>query len=46
MNQYAELFYLGCPGIFRRVAGLLLTGLVLGAVLFYVGLKLAFPSYS
>ncbi|EIE20427.1 hypothetical protein COCSUDRAFT_43871 [Coccomyxa subellipsoidea C-169] len=33
-------------GIFRRVAGLLVTGLVLGSVLFYVGLKLAFPNYN
>ncbi|BDA50696.1 hypothetical protein COCOBI_16-3720 [Coccomyxa sp. Obi] len=33
-------------GIFKRVAGLLVTGLVLGTILFYVGLQLTFPSYN
>ena len=33
-------------GVIKRVAGLLVAGLVLGTVLFYVGLKLAFPDYT
>lgn len=33
-------------GIIRRVAGVLLAALVLGATLFYVGLQLTFPSYG
>ena len=33
-------------GVIKRVAGLLVAGVVLGTVLFYVGLKLAFPDYT
>ncbi|KAK9826834.1 hypothetical protein WJX81_005525 [Elliptochloris bilobata] len=33
-------------GVIKRVAGLLVAGLLLGTVLFYVGLKLAFPDYT
>ena len=33
-------------GVVKRVAGLLVAGVVLGTVLFYVGLKLAFPDYT
>lgn len=33
-------------GVMKRVAGLLVAGVVLGTVLFYVGLKLAFPDYT
>lgn len=33
-------------GVVKRVAGLLVAGLVLGTVLFYVGLRLAFPDYT
>jgi len=30
----------------KRVAGLLVAGVVLGTVLFYVGLRLAFPDLA
>ena len=33
-------------GIIRRVAGVLVAAVLLGAALFYVGLQLAFPSYG
>jgi hypothetical protein len=33
-------------GIIRRVAGVLVAAVLLGAALFYVGLQLTFPSYG
>jgi hypothetical protein len=39
----SALWALCITGIIRRVAGLLVVGLVLAVALFYVGLKFTFP---